>query len=116
MEVNEIYAKKKEIVLSGNVIDDLITDLQKRRSEKDTIIGVPTGYHKLDDLTSGFQKSELIIIAGRPSHGKTALALNISRNAAVKYKKNVAFFSRNGIKGTDSQATCIRSYGRWSEA
>ncbi|HEY5536987.1 MAG TPA: replicative DNA helicase [Ignavibacteria bacterium] len=92
MEVNEIYSKKKDIALK-DVLDDVIKDLQKRRGEKDNIIGVPTGYHKLDDLTSGFQKSELIIIAGRPSHGKTALALNIARNAAVKYKKSVAFFS-----------------------
>jgi replicative DNA helicase len=55
--------------------------------------GVPTGFKKLDNLTSGFQKSDLIILAARPSMGKTAFALNIARNAAVESNIPVAFFS-----------------------
>ncbi len=57
------------------------------------LTGVPSGFVDLDRLTGGFQKSDFIVIAGRPSMGKTALALSIARNAAVEYKKAVAFFS-----------------------
>lgn len=92
LEISEMLSKKKIIVV-GNEIEGFIKILQKQRQEKNPITGVPTGFFKLDELTSGFQKSELIIIAGRPSHGKTALSLNIARNAAVKYKKSIAFFS-----------------------
>lgn len=57
------------------------------------VSGVPTGFVKLDELLGGFQKSDLIIIAARPSMGKTALALSIARNAAIEYDVPVAFFS-----------------------
>jgi replicative DNA helicase len=57
------------------------------------VTGVPTDFHDLDRLTAGLQPSDLIIIAGRPSMGKTALALNIGYNASVKTKKGVALFS-----------------------
>ncbi|MBN2279008.1 MAG: replicative DNA helicase [Candidatus Marinimicrobia bacterium] len=55
--------------------------------------GVPTGIRELDDLTSGFQRGDLVVLAGRPSMGKTALALSMVRNAAVEYNVPVAFFS-----------------------
>jgi len=55
--------------------------------------GVPSGFMGLDAKLSGFQPSDLIIIAARPSMGKTALALNIAQNAAIKYKKSVGVFS-----------------------
>ena len=57
------------------------------------VTGVATGFNKLDELTSGFQKSDLIIVAGRPSMGKTALCLNIARNAAIDHSVGVGFFS-----------------------
>ncbi|MFP4040424.1 MAG: replicative DNA helicase [Desulfosudaceae bacterium] len=57
------------------------------------ITGVPSGFERLDNLTSGFQNSDLIILAARPSMGKTALALNIARNVAVSSRIPVAFFS-----------------------
>jgi len=57
------------------------------------VTGIPTGFRDLDRLTSGFQPSEVIIIAGRPSMGKTALALNIGYNAAERTGKGVAVFS-----------------------
>ena len=57
------------------------------------ITGVPSGFRELDKLTSGFQKSDLIIVAGRPSMGKTALCLNIARNAAVDHHIPVGIFS-----------------------
>lgn len=63
--------------------------------EKTLVTGVPSGYKKLDELTSGFQPSDLIIIAGRPSMGKTALALNIARNLSIEQEAPlpVAIFS-----------------------
>ncbi len=57
------------------------------------VTGVPTGFTQLDKLTSGFQNSDLVIIAGRPSMGKTAFALNIARNAAVDHEVPVVIFS-----------------------
>lgn len=61
--------------------------------DKSGITGVPTGFTDLDDLTGGFQRSDLIIIAGRPSMGKTALAMNVAENAALEEKMKVAVFS-----------------------
>lgn len=57
------------------------------------ITGVPTGYHDLDDMTSGLQDSDLVIIAGRPSMGKTTLAMNIAENVAIKSRLPVLIFS-----------------------
>jgi len=68
------------------------------------LTGVPTGYKQLDDMTGGLQPGELIILAARPSMGKTALALNIARNAAILHQKKVAVFSLE----MTSQALVIR--------
>lgn len=57
------------------------------------ITGVPTGYYELDNMTSGLQPSDLVIVAGRPSMGKTAFALNLAQNAAIKGGVGVAIFS-----------------------
>lgn len=57
------------------------------------LTGVTTGFRDLDELTSGLQPSDLVIIAGRPSMGKTAFALNLAQNAAIKGKKTVCLFS-----------------------
>ena len=59
----------------------------------ESVTGVPSGFRDLDELTAGFQPSELIIIAARPSMGKTAFVLNIAQNAALDAKTPVAFFS-----------------------
>ena len=78
-------------------IKDLIKDsfktIERLYEKKELVTGVPTGFEKIDDLTSGLQKSDLIIIAGRPSMGKTAFALNIARFAAVEAGIPVAVFS-----------------------
>jgi len=63
-----------------------------QRSGK-TVTGVPTGFVDLDEMTSGFQPSELIIVAARPSMGKTALVLNIAAHAAIEAKTGIAIFS-----------------------
>jgi len=67
--------------------------LEERHRNKGMPTGVPSGFKDLDRLTGGFQKSDLIILAARPSMGKTALALNIARNAAVKSGVPAAIFS-----------------------
>ena len=67
----------------SEVIKDSFHTIEALYERKERISGVPTGFTKLDQLTSGFQPSDLIIIAGRPSMGKTAFALDIARNAAT---------------------------------
>src|SRR5437764_8916993 len=57
------------------------------------IVGIPSGFHDLDRMTSGFKDSDLIIVAGRPSMGKTSLALNVGLHAALEAKKSIAIFS-----------------------
>jgi len=57
------------------------------------ITGVPAGFTELDNITGGFQKSDLIIVAGRPSQGKTALVLSVARNASVIHNVPIGFFS-----------------------
>lgn len=70
-----------------------IADIEKARDNGATLRGVPSGYTELDRITQGWQKSDLIILAARPSMGKTAFALNLARNAAVDFNKPIAFFS-----------------------
>jgi len=67
--------------------------IEYRYEHKGELLGVKTHYYELDTITSGLQKSDLIIIAARPSMGKTALALNIATNVAIKEKTPVAVFS-----------------------
>jgi len=81
------YLPLDELVKSGL---ELLEGYAKR---KELITGIPSGFDDLDKLTSGFQKQELIIVAGRPSTGKSALALNFAHNAAIDHGKVVAFFS-----------------------
>jgi replicative DNA helicase len=67
--------------------------IQELYDKKEHVTGVGSGFDDLDKLTSGFQRSDLVIIAGRPSMGKTAFALNITANAAIKHDTPVAIFS-----------------------
>jgi replicative DNA helicase len=69
---------------------DYVEALMERRGE---LTGVPTGFKDFDEKTGGLQPGELVVIAARPSMGKTALALNMARNAAVSHRKKVAIFS-----------------------
>ena len=78
-------------------IKDLLTEsfekIEDLYHSGNFITGVPTGFTKLDELTTGFQPSELIIVAGRPSMGKTAFCMNIAQFAAMQHKIPVAIFS-----------------------
>jgi len=67
--------------------------LEKLAQHESAITGVPTGFHDLDNMTSGFQPADLVIVAARPSMGKTAFTLNIAQHAAITAKTGVAFFS-----------------------
>ncbi len=75
------------------VIKESIRTIEKLYERKELITGVPTGFEGIDTLTSGLQKSDLIIVAGRPSMGKTAFALNIALNASTLSGVPVAVFS-----------------------
>ena len=77
----------------GKIIETNIDMLEERQGNKALITGVPTGFTKLDHMTAGFQGSDLLILAARPSMGKTALALNIARNAAIDGQVPTAIFS-----------------------
>jgi replicative DNA helicase len=76
-----------------DIVKDSFKSIEDLYSRQQLITGVPTGFEKIDDLTAGLQKSELIIIAGRPSMGKTAFALNIALYAAMEAQTTAAIFS-----------------------
>ncbi len=84
---------KKDYTQIDPVVDQAIKVIQKAAGNKDGLTGVPTGYHKLDDITSGWQPSDLVIIAGRPAMGKTSFALSMAKNIAADFKIPMAFFS-----------------------
>ena len=90
----DVTQKKPNLGLlpASEVLLETFLDLE-RRSKEGQLIGVPSGFFDLDLLTQGFQKSDLIIIAGRPSMGKTAFALNIARNVADLQSFPVVIFS-----------------------
>ncbi|MEA3471120.1 MAG: replicative DNA helicase [Thermodesulfobacteriota bacterium] len=75
------------------IIKDSFKTIESLYERKALITGVSTGFKKVDEITSGFQNSELIIIAGRPSMGKTALAINIAQYASIENEMPVAVFS-----------------------
>jgi len=76
-----------------DIVKDSFRSIEGLYSRKELITGVPTGFEKIDDLTHGLQKSDLIIIAGRPGMGKTTLALNIAQFVTMECQIPVAIFS-----------------------
>ena len=76
-----------------NILHDTFDHISNLHDREGRLTGVSTGYYDLDDITSGFQKSELIIIAARPSMGKSSLVLNIAEHAGTKEKKPTLIFS-----------------------
>ncbi|MDA8123070.1 MAG: replicative DNA helicase [Deltaproteobacteria bacterium] len=115
-------------------------EIEKLFEKKEMITGVPSGFRDLDQLTSGFQKSDMIIIAARPGMGKTAFCLNVAQNASIRHKLPVAIFSlemsrqqlalrmicsdarvnsqrmRRGYLAQDEMNRIVASVGRLSEA
>lgn len=84
---------KQEMSSLTDVLIQTVEQIEYRWENKGTYVGVPSGYYELDTLTAGFQNSDLIILAARPSMGKTAFALNIAQNVAIRQKKAVGIFS-----------------------
>jgi len=84
---------KQAFYTLGQIIETNIDALEERQGNKSLLTGVPSGFTYFDNLTSGCQNSDLIILAARPSMGKTALALNIARNVAIDANIPVAIFS-----------------------
>ncbi len=78
---------------TGTLASKMLKQIEELKGKKDGLTGVPTGFTDLDRLTSGWQPSDLIIIAARPSMGKTGLVLSMARNTALDFKKPVAIFS-----------------------
>jgi replicative DNA helicase len=91
-EVSEKHLKENFISLK-NVLTESFDRIDELHKDKDKLRGVPTGFKNLDYVLAGLQPSDLIIIAGRPSMGKTALALNIAHNVAVDAQVPTAIFS-----------------------
>ena len=83
---------RKDVQDIGSLINEAMTSLQAKQSQNG-LSGVPSGFLSLDTVTMGWQPSDLIILAARPSVGKTAFSLNLARNAAVDHHMPVAFFS-----------------------
>ena len=76
-----------------DILVDSFTQLEQLYNQKQHITGVPTGFADLDFITAGLHKSDLVIVAARPAMGKSAFALNLATNAAVRYNTPVAIFS-----------------------
>lgn len=76
-----------------SIMREAISDLESKKLRQDGLTGIPTGFSALDRITSGWQKSDLVIIAARPGMGKTAFILSALRNAAVDFGHSVAIFS-----------------------
>ncbi len=84
---------KKETRPIKPVLNEAILQIEKARNQKDGLSGVPSGFTSLDRITSGWQRTDLVIIAARPSMGKTAFVLSMARNIAIDHNKSVAVFS-----------------------
>ena len=84
---------KKDYTQIDPVIKNAMDVILQSAKNKDGLTGVASGYHKLDDKTSGWQASDLVIIAGRPAMGKTSFALSMAKNIAADYQVPMAFFS-----------------------
>lgn len=92
----DILKNQKEKSYQGinTILNETFAEIERlHHLDHSGIIGVASGFKSMDNMTSGFQKSDLIILAGRPSMGKTAFCLNIARNAAVESKTGVGIFS-----------------------
>ncbi len=93
-KIFDISSKKTSRYVSvENMTENTMKYLETLRKRESVLTGVPSGFNDLDRKTNGFQKGDLIIIAGRPGMGKTAFAINVAVNAALEHSKSVGIFS-----------------------
>jgi len=94
-KIFEIGQKKARTAFRSlhDEMNDALDYVEKLIERSGQLTGVPTQFRGFDELTGGLQSGELVVIAARPSMGKTALALNIARNAAIEHRKKIAIFS-----------------------
>ena len=85
--------RSKDFVPLQEILLDTLEQIDARYNNKGSITGLPTGFTELDHLTAGLQKSDLILVAARPSMGKTAFTLNIAAHVVLRAREPVAFFS-----------------------
>ena len=91
-DISESHIRKNYSQVKG-LMKEAIDELQAKKTRKAGITGVPSGFIDLDNITSGWQPSDLVIIAGRPSMGKTAFVLSMMRNASIDHEMPIALFS-----------------------
>ncbi|HJU25068.1 MAG TPA: replicative DNA helicase, partial [Rhodanobacteraceae bacterium] len=102
---------RKQYAPMREALRDAMTLLQQRYANRGQITGLPTGFSDLDNLTAGLQNEDLVIVAARPSMGKTALALNLAETAALRAKKGVLIFSME-MSASQLAFRLISSLGR----
>jgi replicative DNA helicase len=106
IDVDDALSRSEEVLLAVSqrrasagfvpiheVLTSILEEIDFVHEHRGTIVGTPTGFVDLDKILGGLQRSDLIILGSRPAHGKTALALGMCHNAAVRYKQKVALFS-----------------------
>ncbi len=111
LEISEKGPRRGEVKPISKLLSEAVDRIDVLFRSQSAITGVSTGFMDLDEKTSGMQPSDLIIIAGRPSMGKTSLAMNIAENAAVGHKVPVAVFSME-MPGSQLAMRMMSSLGR----
>lgn len=91
-EISQVGVKNETTQINP-IIEEAIHNIEEASKQKEGLSGVPSGFRKLDKITSGWQNSDLIILAARPAMGKTAFVLSMARNIALDYKRPIAVFS-----------------------
>ena len=110
-EIAERGSKKGAFSMMSDLVKETYDELDRRAQGGGGLTGVSSGFRELDNLTAGLQKGDLIIIAGRPSMGKTAFALNIAEHAALADEEPVAVFSME-MSASSLAQRMISSLGR----
>ncbi|HOY39559.1 MAG: replicative DNA helicase [Bacteroidales bacterium] len=91
-KISEGHLSRESLKIS-QLIPDVMQGIEEASKREDKLLGIPSGFSDLDRLTAGWQPGDLVIVAARPSMGKTAFVLSMARNMAVTHKKEVAIFS-----------------------
>ncbi|MFH1305698.1 MAG: replicative DNA helicase [Candidatus Omnitrophota bacterium] len=92
-DITSNQRREMRIFEMKDIVKESIETIDRLYQRKENITGIPSGFHDLDAKTAGLQKSDLIVLAGRPSMGKSALAISMLENAGVVQKKPCAYFS-----------------------